>query len=97
MAAFLGTLARAPDTAVAGDTYFDSTLVAMRYYDGVHGWRTFAGGSVGGAGGSFFRFGTTAPVNSLGADGDVYLNTTTGALSQKASGAYVVVATLTLA
>ena len=45
MAAFLGTLARAPDTAVAGDTYFDSTLVAMRYYDGVHGWRTVAGGS----------------------------------------------------
>ena len=44
--------------------------------------------SGGGSGGFTLRFGTTAPDDSLGDDGDWYINTTSGEFSQRASGSY---------
>lgn len=52
------------------------------------------GGGAPGAPGSTWRFGATPPADSLGVDGDFYLNTATGDVSSRAAGVYTVRANL---
>lgn len=62
--------------------------------NGTTAWNSLAYAGGGGGGGSVWRSGAGAPSNSLGDDGDFYLNTTNGDVYYKSSGTYSVVANI---
>ena len=61
--------------------YFATDIAQLSEYDGST-WRAMS---------SVWREGAGAPANTLGLDGDLYLNGTTGDVLQRAAGAYSVV------
>lgn len=79
-----------PDGVVSGidgDLFLDIVSFDLYYYDGV--W-TLAGNLVGPAGTpKEILFGVIAPSNANGVDGDVYVDTATGNVYKKITGAWV--------
>ena len=74
-----------------GGVYVSSNYVAPTAADTTYGYeraRAYAGAGTGG--GFTLRFAAGAPADTLGSDGDWYINTTTGGFYEKASGAWAV-------
>lgn len=98
-----GTGAPSAAAGVNGD-YYLNTATSDLYFKSASVWGivvnlkglTGAAGPQGTAGtnGSVIYSGTTAPVNTLGVDGDFYLNTVTGDWSKKAAGVWAVTGNL---
>jgi len=57
-------------------------------------WAVVVAKGVTGATGGVWRSGAGVPVNSLGADGDLYLNSSNGDVYQRSSGVYAVIANI---
>lgn len=66
----------------------------MKLGDGINHYNDLAYISTGGGGGSTWRNGTGAPSDSLGANGDYYLDDATGDVYAKAAGTYTIVANI---
>jgi hypothetical protein len=88
---------------IDGDYYLDNaTGNVYQRSTGVYGLSSNIQGPAGptgaagaaGAAGSVWRNGTSAPTSGLGINGDLYLNDTTGDVSQKISGTYTVIANI---
>lgn len=62
--------------------------------DGVNSWTGLAYGGLTGSSGSVWRTGTGVPSNSLGVNGDFYIDTATNRVYTKAAGAYTLTFTI---
>jgi hypothetical protein len=75
---------RAALTALDGMLIYNTTLSCLQYFNG--GWNTLAAGAA-----STWYNGSGVPASTLGNNGDYYLNTSTGSIYQKSSGAWAVI------
>lgn len=91
-AILVGSGAPASGLGFEGDLYVDAATGDL-YLKSGDGWGDPVGNLMGpdGAAGATWRNGAGAPSNGTGADGDYYLDTATGDVYKRASGAYSVV------
>ena len=90
---YLGAYATPPSVTPNGTTladgmlYWDTASNKMQVF-ATGAWRDITIGGGGGGGGPGFHQYAAAPIDSIGEDGDTYLNTTTGEMFLKAAGTW---------